>query len=123
MATPVESHIRDGTQSVLIAAGTALSPIIDLGGQRLYAIQIPAVWTAANLTFQIGIGGTAASAIYANMFSSPGGEYTVTAAASETIIVPFADFVGARYLKIRSGTNSVPVQQAVAATLLIQLAA
>jgi len=123
MGIVVESHIRDGSLSVTIAMGTALSPAIDLQAQRLWAIQMPAAWTAANLTFQVGIGSTVDSAVFANLFNSSGVEYTVTAAASETIMVPFADFIGARYLKIRSGTNGTPVQQAADRILMLQRAA
>jgi len=119
----VESHIRAGYQSVTISASTSLGPAIDLSGQRLAAIQIPASWTAANLTFQIGIGDTVDSATYFNMFDSGGNEYTVTAAASETLMIPFADFIGVRFLKIRSGTNGTPVNQAADRKLLVQLAA
>lgn len=125
MVNTVEVHTRDEAQTVVIAAGQALSPAIDLGGKRLYAIQIPATWTAANLTFQIGItaDNITANATFANMFDKGGNEYTVTAAASETLVVPLADFIGAKFLKIRSGTTGSPLPQAAARSLMIQLVA
>ncbi len=123
MSSIVESHIRDGIITVTIALGTALSGIIDLGAQRLALIQTPAAWTAANFTFQVGIGSNVDSLTFANMFDNTGNEYTVTAAASETILVPFADFIGIRYLKIRSGTNGTPVNQAADRILMLQRAA
>ncbi len=123
MGSIVESHIRDGITSVKILAGTSVSDIIDLGAQRLSLIQTPAAWTSANFTFQVGIGSNIDSLTFANLFDAGGTEYVVTAAASETIIVPFADFVGIRYLKIRSGTNGTPVNQAADRILLLQRAA
>ncbi len=123
MASQVESHIRDGSNQVKILQGASITAAIDLGGQRLAAIQTPAAWTAANFTFQVGVGDGADSAVYANMFDSGGNEYTVTAAASETIMLPYADFIGIRYIKIRSGTNGTPVNQAADRLLLLQRAA
>ena len=40
------------TATVTIANGTALSPAVDLTAYTLVAIQLPAGWTAAGLTFQ-----------------------------------------------------------------------
>jgi len=119
----VEVHTRDDTQTAVIALGQSFSQALDLGGKRLYAIQMPTAWTTANLTFQIGIGDMLANATFANMFDKSGNEYTITAAASETLVPPLADFIGARFLKIRSGTNGTPVVQGATRNLLLQLVA
>jgi hypothetical protein len=80
----------------------------DLSGLDLVGIEMPGSWTAASLTFQ-----AAGSAIgnVANMYDSGGSEYTVTAAASRFIAVPPADFIGIKYLIVRSGTSGSPVNQ------------
>lgn len=116
MASQIESHIRDDVNVVTIAAGTALTPEIDMGGKRLARITTPAAWTTANLTFQVApiSGGT-----FNDLYDSGGTEYTVTAAASRTIIIPLADFIGLRFIKIRSGTTGTPVAQAADRILTI----
>ncbi len=95
---------------VTIANGTALSAEVDLGGAVLVGIQMPAAWTAANLTFQAAekAGGT-----FNNVYNDAGTELTVTAAAARHILLasPYA-LAGMRYLKVRSGTSGVPVNQA-----------
>lgn len=94
-----------------ISSGQSLSGAIDLEsagqGARLARIDMPPTWTAANLSFQASYDGTT----YNNLFDSGGTEYAVTAAASAAIIVPLADFLGIRFLKIRSGTSGTPVAQ------------
>jgi hypothetical protein len=109
-------------QPVTISNGTSLSAAVDLEttagiGARLARIDMPAAWTAANLTFQASTDGVT----YNNLFDSSGGEYTVTAAANAAIIVPLADFIGIRFLKIRSGTSGTPVNQAADRTLQLVL--
>lgn len=86
---------------------TGLSAAISLGNNRLARIDMPATWVAANLTFQV----SADDVTYTNLYDSLGTEYTVIAAASRSILLNLADFLGIRYLKIRSGTASVPVNQ------------
>lgn len=95
------------TDTVTIANGTSLSPAIDLAGHVLLGIVIPAAWTAANVTFQVSADGVT----YGNYFDSTGTEITVIAAAGQYLQLSAATFVGVRFAKIRSGTNSVPVNQ------------
>lgn len=93
--------------AVTIASGTSLSGVVDTGGATPLAIIMPASWTTANLTFQA----SANNSTYNNLYKDDGTEYTVTAAASEYIRLVAADFVGIRYLKVRSGTSGTPVTQ------------
>lgn len=93
-----------------IATGESLSAEIDLGaGRVLCGIDMPADWTAANLTFQASYnsGGT-----FDNLYDQYGTEKTVTAA--EDRYIPLDDpafWMGVRYLKVRSGTAASAVAQ------------
>jgi len=95
------------TFPVTIANGGSLSPAIDLALGRLTRIIMPAAWDTANLTFQTSMDGVT----WNNFYDSYGTEYTVTAAAARSILIPLADFIGVQFIKIRSGTNASPVNQ------------
>lgn len=93
-----------------IANGTSLSAALDLtllGGAPV-GIQMTAAWTAANLTYQVSADNT----LFQDYFDSAGTEISTTAAAARFIRLTPADFAGIRFLKIRSGTSGVPVNQA-----------
>ena len=112
-----EKHYTAPIQ-VTIATGTSLSPAVNLesgsglfpgaSGWRLCSIIIPAVWTAANLTFQ----GSADGATYFDVYDRTGVEYTAVVAANRLVILPPLDLISLPYIKIRSGTGSIPVAQA-----------
>ena len=117
MPSLIESHIRDDQINVTISAGQAITAEIDTGGKRLARIAIPASWTTANITFQVApiSGGT-----FTDLYDSGGTEYNVTVGgASRTIIIPLADMIGLRFIKIRSGTTGTPVNQAADRILAI----
>jgi hypothetical protein len=111
----VRGAFRRNSFNVVIANGTSLSAAIDVDDQRPARIQMPGTWDAANLTFQTSID----NVTFANLYDSFGNEYTVQAAASREILLPFVDFVGIRYLKVRSGTSGTPVSQTADRTLLL----
>lgn len=102
-----------------IAINESLSTAIDLADQRAARIAVPADWTAANLTFQVSVDGVT----YYNLYDKDGTEYTVVAAASRSMILPLADWLGVRYVKVRSGTSAAPVVQLAARILMIQTVA
>lgn len=95
--------------SVPLPAGAGgLTGWIDLGTRRLSRIEIPSGWvTATSATFQTSIDGATAY----NLYDSTGNEYAVTVAASRSVLVPLIDFIGIRYIKIRSGTAAAAVNQ------------
>ena len=105
--------------SAAIAADTYLTAAIDLEGEILTAVQIPAAWTAAGLTFQASHDGTT----FANVYDSAGNELALTSAAIvASRFVVFAEavkelFTGIRRVKIRSGTAATPVTQTALRTL------
>lgn len=112
IANPFPGH----AETVVIASGASLSAEIDCRGRVLAEIQMPATWTAANLTFQYA---TAAGGSYANMYDPAGTEYTVVAAAASGITMALAAFAGKPFLKIRSGTAGAAVAQGADRTLTL----
>lgn len=93
--------------TVTILNGASLSGAIDLGMYRLSRVVMPAAWTAADLTVQASHDGVT----YSNLYDSANTEYLIKAAAAREIVVPNADFLGIRYLKLRSGTSGSAVNQ------------
>lgn len=109
------------TKTVTIAAGaTGLSEEVDLEGYALMAIQMPDAWEAAVLTF---LGATATGGTFQSVYDDQGNEVTVQAAASRCIGVDVAAgaLAAIRFLKIRSGTAAVPVDQTVSRTITLVL--
>jgi len=109
MVTPVQAlNGQVELRSATIANSASLSAALDLGTNRLAQIVIPSSWTTADLTFQTSADG----AVYNDFYDAQGSEYTVTVGgASRSIGVSLADFIGVRYLKVRSGTTGTPVNQ------------
>ena len=104
---------------VTIPSGaTGLSGAIDLQDARAARLMMPATWVAAALTFQTSMDGVN----YSNLYDV-NGEYTISTAvvaASREIILPLQDFIGIRFLKIRSGTSGTPVDQTANRSIGIQ---
>ena len=93
-----------------IANGASLSGAVDLAGKTLLGIIMPATWTAANLTFQVSTDGIT----YYDLYDNIGTEKTILSASNRFIFTVPADWVGVRYVKVRSGTAGTPVNQAAA---------
>ena len=118
------------TRTATIASGQSLSGAVDLFAARtreeydptLAAIQMPAAWTSAKITFQVSNDGET----YGNLYKKDGStEHEVdvsgyTAASSgvvRTVQLEPQLFFGFRYMKIRSGTAASPVSQAAERSL------
>lgn len=97
-----------------IGSGAALSGAVDLGSAILSAIQMPAAWTAAAITFDV----SADNATFVTL-KYQGAEVSLTVAASEGHTVDTSTFIGWRYLKVRSGTAGTPVNQGGARTITL----
>src|ERR1044072_669262 len=95
---PAQATLNTAT----IANGASLPGAVDLGRTRLAKINMPASWTAAVLTFQT----SSDNVTYRDLYDSYGVEYTAQAAASRSIILNLADWLGSRYVKVRSGTSA-----------------
>lgn len=106
------------TATATIANGASLSGAIDCGTARLATIIIPSGWTTANLTFQTSPDGVT----YNDRYDNVGGEYTITVGgASRSIMVPLSDFLGVRFIKVRSGTSAAAVNQGAQRDLTLVL--
>ncbi len=112
-AKPVGSQAVE-TTTVTIANGASLSGAVDLGGRKLVGIIMPDTWTAAALTFQASPDGTN----FFNVYDDPT-ERRLTVAASYYSALNISDWVGFRWLKIRSGTAASAVNQAAERTLTL----
>ena len=102
-------------RTVSITSGQSLTASVDLKDLPLVAIETPATWTTANLTFQGSNDGTTLK----NVHNLDGDEYTIQAAASRYIVLSPFEFQWARYIKIRSGTSGTPVNQGADRTLVL----
>ncbi len=100
-----------------ISSGTAITGEIDLKGRIPCGIIMPAAWTAATLTFQVS---DASGGTYVNMYDG-GSEKSETVDASRYIVMDPAKFLGVPFLKVRSGTAGVPVNQAADRNLILMV--
>lgn len=107
--------IKDFVTAV-IASGASLSGAVDLRGVVLVGVNMPADWTAADLTFQAT---HEEAGTYQNVFDADDAEVTVQAAEDRYIVLEPAKYAGIRFLKVRSGTSGTPVNQAAARTLVL----
>jgi hypothetical protein len=111
---------RNRTISATVLNGaTGLSAAIFLGDQVPVRIQMSTGWSAADLTFQVSADGTT----FFDKYDGPGGyEYTIKAAASRSIDLNPSDWLGASWIKVRSGTTGTPVNQGAdrALTLVVR---
>ena len=104
------------TYSVTIANGASLSSSIDLQDYVPVRIDMPAAWTAANLTIQVSND----DSTFVNLYKA-GVEYTISGVStSQGMAIPLQDGVHmGRYIKVRSGTSGTAVNQGAARTLTI----
>lgn len=104
-----------------ILNGASLSAEVDLRGGTIVGIQMPAAWTAANITFQ-GACRTSleVTPVFQDVYDDGGTEVVVTAAAARfiNIVAPF-DGTSLRYIKVRSGTSAAAVAQGADRDLII----
>jgi hypothetical protein len=115
MGAPVVSEAVE-TKTATIAISTSLSGAVDLGGRKLVAIVMPSGWDAASLTFQASPDGVT----YFNVYDGSS-ERTVGVAASYYSAFNIADWVGIRWLKVRSGTAGTAVNQTAERVLTLVL--
>ncbi|MBM3744170.1 MAG: hypothetical protein FJW34_00060 [Acidobacteria bacterium] len=99
-----------------IALGESLSGAVFIGGEfSLIAIEYPAAWDAAGIAFQVSLDGSN----WHILRDDAGTELTNTVTAGQFREVDSSQFKSAIWLKIRSGTSSVPVAQTAARTLIL----
>lgn len=103
------------SETATIAINQSLSAAIDLKGRSLVGIIMPSAWTTAQLSFQVSLDGST----YVNLYNTQGDEFISEASTSRFIAMSQFEFLPVRYVKIRSGTSAVPVNQAAARSLVL----
>ena len=101
--------VAPAADSVTIANGASLSGALILGLRSLFALELPAAWTTAAVTFAVSRDGTT----YVPL-NDVDGEVTIgsaVAVASAGISVDPVLFAGWSHVKVRSGTSASPVNQ------------
>lgn len=104
-AKPVGSQTVE-TTTVTIASGQSLSGGVDIMGRKLVAILMPSAWTTASMTFQASVDGTNYFDVY-----DGSSERALVVAANYYSMLNIGDWIGIRYLRVRSGTSGAPVNQ------------
>lgn len=105
-------------EDVVIANGASLSGGLNLNGRVLCGVYMPGAWTAAGLSF-------AACDTLAGTYEAiqtATAEYVATAAASQYVALDPVVFYGVRFIKVRSGTVALAVNQGAARTLTLMCA-
>lgn len=127
MITPAPNQADDfgktvavGAQAVAVnvpfIAGASLSDAIDLRTARLIGLWIPAGFSGALLTFQSSADG----ATFGELNDDTGASVSITIAAGTFVIITKpSQWLGVRWLKVRSGTSGAPVAQAAAAIVVL----
>lgn len=105
------------TKDAVISSGQSLSAVVDIEQLNIAGFQMPSSWTTAKLTFQV----SADDVTYVDAVDASGNELQVTVSASKFVGVDLSALSGVRYLKVRSGTSSSPVNQAADRTISIVL--
>jgi hypothetical protein len=106
-AVPVTPTTTRVTKTATIANGASLSGAVDLGDNVLVRIIMPAEWTTAVLTFQTSDDGVT----YAEALDTYDALLSYNPLVGNARPVEPVDFLGVRYLKVRSGTAASAVNQ------------
>ena len=107
------------TSTVQIAAGQSLSPEVDVGPKDLVGIIVPANWTTAAITLQASIDGVTWNELVDQTATAVGCSSLTGGTLSYFVAVDPTKLRGVQALKVRSGTQAVPVVQAAQVTLTI----
>jgi hypothetical protein len=106
-------------ETVTIGPGASLSGDINMAGRQPVGVFMPATWTAAAITFQVSPDGVT----FYDLNDFAEAEYDIAApVAGEYMQIDPLLFRGARYLRVRSGTSGVPVNQGSGRDLLVMFA-
>lgn len=99
------------TSGVKILSGASLSNELDLTGQVVTAIHMPAGWDSAAITVVASDKPTTEDEDYDPVYSSAGTELSLTVAANRVIYLDPSVTRGLRFVKLRSGTAGAAVNQ------------
>ncbi len=104
-----------------IANGQSLSDAVEVDG-KLVTIITPAAWTAADMTFQGSQDGTNFYNIYDDGTERIIASANIPTAAVRVLSLDLTDWIGIKYVKIRSGTAAVAVNQGASRAILLVMA-
>jgi hypothetical protein len=90
------------TQQITIANGQTASAAIDLGGNTLVGLIIPAAFTGTALTFSAS---DAIDGTYSVVKGSDGASVSYTVAQGTYVVIQPAVLAGIRFLKVISGSS------------------
>jgi hypothetical protein len=96
-----------------IANGASLSDALTLNGKQVAVIEMP----AAFLTFQSSMDGTN----YFNIYDENGDEVYLIVDATRRVHTDIAALSQHKYIKLRSGTSTTPVNQGAARTIYVEV--
>ena len=114
MANPV-TRLSEA-EAVTIASGQSITPAINLGGRIPVGVFMSAGWTAAGMTFQ----GSPDGSTYYDIHDA-NGEINMTVSAGIYVAFDPTKLFGVNFLKVRSGTSGVPVNQGAERILTLML--
>ncbi|MFN0183054.1 MAG: hypothetical protein ACKVQR_04460 [Aquabacterium sp.] len=100
--------IRTMTLTGTILNAASLSDEIVLNGLMVEAIIMPAIWSAAGLSFEAA---EASGGTFLPLFDVAGVEITATVDINRRVVMPISLIRGHNVLKLRSGTSAVPANQ------------
>ena len=108
-----------GVTNAQILNGQSLTAAIDLDDKRLHRIHFNG-WSAAAVSFLVSTDGIN----FVDLYDKAGNEVTIPSLilatnATRAVLVDPVFFLGARYLKIRSGTSAAPVAQGAQRALVL----
>lgn len=106
--------INQSVMTVSIANGQSVSSSQYLGS-TISGVILPASWDAADLTVQVSLDNTN----WFNLYQRDGTEYLIKAAVSRCALIDPVDMGAVPYIRFRSGTSGVPVNQTALRTLTI----
>lgn len=107
---------RAEPETCLIANGQSVSTAPLLGGRIITGVYMPSGWTAAGLSFQVSIDGSAWASVY-----TATAEFVATVAAGLYIAIDPMIFRGATHVRLRSGVVALPVAQLADRTVTLML--
>ncbi len=107
------------SETATIAAGTALSPMVDLG-DNFVAVRLafPDSWDGNSVTFQASVDGT----IFDELRDDIGVPVFINVTAGSRVTLPADVWRGVRYLKVRSGIPAAPTIQSADRAITITTA-
>jgi hypothetical protein len=93
--------------TVTILSGQSISSVFTLDGNPPTILEMPADWTAADLSFLCSGDGVT----YMYMCNKLGVPITIPTSVNHRIVLPFANLADNKYLTVYSGTPAASVAQ------------